>query len=140
MLPAGEEPAIESIAVPSQQASVVHTSASVSNTIAHWLLQASHRIGAVALLATVFTWVQMYQIKNFHWPLAVAAGASDLGLCLALLARMFVRHNTPLRRESRGIAIFNLVLFVLSIYFMVFARLSVIRANAGEFFTPTEQH
>jgi hypothetical protein len=105
---------------------------------AHWLLQASHRIGAIALLATLGTWVQMYRVQDFHTPLAFAAGASDLGFCLALLARMFVHHNSRLRREANGIAIFNLVLFILAIYFIVFARLSVIRANAAAFFTPTE--
>ncbi len=101
------------------------------------LLQLSHRIGAIALLATLASWAIMYQGHNFHVPLAVAAGASDIGLCAALLARMLVRHSTRLRREANGVAIFNLVLFILTIYFMIFSRTDVIHAEASAFFTPT---
>jgi hypothetical protein len=110
---------------------------STAKTIAGWLLQASHRIGAIALLAALGTAAQMYRVKDFHLPLAIAAGCADVGLCLALLAKMLVRRDRILQREANGVAIFNLVLFSLAIIFMIFARLTLIRAAAADFFTPT---
>jgi hypothetical protein len=104
---------------------------------ATFFLQISHRIGAVALLATIGTWASMYLIHDFHLPLAIAGGCADVGFCSAMIARLLTRSATASRREANGAAIFNLVLFVLAIYLMIFARLDVIRAAASEFFTPT---
>jgi hypothetical protein len=101
------------------------------------LLQASHRLGSVALLATIGAWATMYMIKDFHLPLAIAAGTANLGLCAALVARMMTVVSTPLRRETNGVAIFNLVLLILALQLMVFARLDVIRSAASQFFTPS---
>lgn len=113
--------------------------ATFGNWATAFLLQVSHRAGAVALLATIATWGMMYAIRDFHVPLALACGCADVGLCSALLARMLSQPKTPSRREANGVAIFNLVLFVLALHLMVFARLEVIRSAASAFFTPTPQ-
>jgi hypothetical protein len=112
-----------------------------SATFREWattfFLQVSHRAGAVALLATLATWGMMYAIRDFHMPLAIACGCADVGLCSALVARMLTQPKTHARREANGVAIFNLVLLVLALHLMVFARLEVIRSAASAFFTPT---
>jgi len=101
------------------------------------LLQISHRIGTIALLATLCIWAIMWRAGDFHLPLAVSAGCGDIGLCTALLARMLTRPGQIARREANGVAIFNLVFFVLSLHLMLVTRLDVIRAAANQFFTPS---
>ena len=82
----------------------------------------------------------MYLMKDFHIPLAIAAGCANLGFCCGLAARAMTAPSTPVRREANGVTIFNLVLFVLALHLILFARLDVIRAAAGEFFTPSPYH
>jgi predicted PurR-regulated permease PerM len=108
-------------------------------TLLNIFLQCSHRLGAIALLATLGAWAMMYNIRDFHVPLALAAGFAEAGLCCGLLAHMMTRVGQPSRREANGVSIFNLVLLVLAIQLMLFARLDVIRAAAGDFFTPSPQ-
>jgi hypothetical protein len=102
-------------------------------------LQASHRLGAVALLATMGTWTMMYLIKDFHIPLAITAATANLGLCCGLAARMLTQPGQSARREANGVTIFNLVFFVLALHLMLFARLDVIRSAASQFFTSSPQ-
>jgi hypothetical protein len=102
-----------------------------------FFLQLAQRAGAVALLATLGAWAMMFMIRDFHLPLAIAGGCADAGLCSALIGKMLAGINTAARREANGVAIFNLVLFVLALYLMIFARLELIRSAASEFFTPT---
>jgi hypothetical protein len=100
-------------------------------------IQVSQRLGAVALFATLAAWGMMFAVRDFHVPLAIAGGCADVGLCSALIARLLSGSTLASRREANGVAIFNLVLFVLALYLMIFARLDVIRSAASEFFTPT---
>jgi len=109
----------------------------LKSTLLIILLQASHRLGAIALLATLGTWAMMYIIRDFHVPLAIAAGTADAGLCCGIAARMLTRSGQPARREANGVAVFNLIFFILAIYLMLFARLEIIRAAASDFFTPS---
>jgi hypothetical protein len=109
-------------------------------TVLTILLQTSHRLGSVALLATIGTWAVMYMIKDFHIPLAITAICANLGLCCGLSARMMTQPLTSLRREANGVTVFNLILFVLAIHLMLFARLDVIRSAASQFFTPSPYH
>ena len=112
-------------------------SSSFKATLLNIVLQASHRLGVVALFATIGTWAMMYLVKDFHIPLSIAAGTADAGVCFGLVARMMTKPGQLSRREANGVTIFNLVLFVLAIYLMLFARLEVIRNAASEFFTPS---
>jgi hypothetical protein len=132
-LPIPQDPTTTLTVVPSPP------TGSFKNRVIVFFLQLSHRLGAIALLSTIGTWAMMYMIRDFHLPLAIASGCADAGLCSALIARIFTRPTTPSRREANGVAIFNLVLFILAVYLMIFARLDVIRAAASEFFTPTPQ-
>ena len=98
-------------------------------------LQLAHRLGAIALLATLGTWAMVYLAKDCTLILAIACGAAEAGLLFALLARMMTASHPTARRESNSVAIFNLVLFVLAIYLMLFTRLDDIRSAAGQFFS-----
>jgi hypothetical protein len=113
------------------------TTSNFKSRVIVFFLQLSHRLGAVSLLSTLGAWAMMYVIRDFHLPLAIAGGCADAGLCSALIARILTGPGAPSRREANGVAIFNLVLFVLAVYLMIFARLEVIRSAASEFFTPT---
>lgn len=104
--------------------------------ITTFLLQTSHRLGGIAFLATLTTWWLMYTIKDFHLPLVISAATANAGLCCGIAARILTRPGQTTRREANGVAIFNLILFILSIQLMIFARLDVIRSSATDFFTP----
>jgi hypothetical protein len=103
------------------------------------LLQISHRLGAIALLATLGAWAMLFLEKDASIPLATVATATDVGLCSALVARLLSPSTSPDRREANGAAIFNLVLLVLAVHLMVFTRVDVIRSAAADFFAPQGQ-
>lgn len=56
---------------------------------------------------------------------------------------MLIPPGQLYRREASGVVLFNLLFLVLAIQLMLMTRLDVIRATAGDFFTPsppTTQH
>jgi hypothetical protein len=109
----------------------------LASTLLNFLLQASHRLGAIALLATLATWAMIYLSKDFHVPLAITASCSNAGLCFALVSRLIARPAQPPRREANGVAFFNGILFLLALQLMLLARIDIIRAAATDFFTPS---
>jgi predicted PurR-regulated permease PerM len=100
-------------------------------------LQTAHRLGALALLATLAAWALVYRGQDFRWPIIIAFAAANVGFCAAWLARMLGRRDQRNRREATGAMIFNLVFLLLSLQLMLLARLDVIRAAAEKFFTPS---
>jgi hypothetical protein len=111
------------------------------------LVQASHRLATVALLALLATVGLMFAGKDFYGSLAAACGCADAGLCAALLTLSFVRRDRPVWRESVGVLTFNATLAVVTLLMMLVARLDVIhadiqqgggnaRAAVQDFFTP----
>jgi hypothetical protein len=100
------------------------------------LLQIGHRIGAISLFAFLATWGMIYMSRDFHWPLVISFGSAGVGLCSALIALMITPVHSAHRREARGVAVFNLVLFAVTLNFILLAQLDQIRPAASEFFTP----
>jgi hypothetical protein len=118
--------------IPAIQISSLHRSGPVE-----FLLQLSHRAGAVAMMLTVAVWGMLYESQDFHWVLAGAFAASNVGLCAALAARTLDRRGAlGARREAVGAAVFNGVLLAMALQLMLISRLDVLRAAGSAFFTP----
>lgn len=100
-------------------------------------LQAAHRLGSLALLATLATWALVYRGQDFRWPVVAAFAAADIGFCAAWLVRILSRRNPRRAREAGGAMIFNLIFLLLSLQLMLLARMDLIRAAANRFFTPS---
>jgi MFS family permease len=107
-------------------------------TIERGSIQAGHRLAAVAIFATLGAWIIIYQGQSDHWAGAIAMAASDLGLCLALVAGVLARRQgrkpSP---ETLSVFIANLVLVALSVQLMLFARLDLFRTAIEKFFAPS---
>jgi hypothetical protein len=103
---------------------------------AAFLLQLSHRAGAVAMMLSVAVWAMFYQGQDFHWPLAAAFAVSNVGLCAALAARALAARRGLVTGEAVGAAAFNGVILALSLQLMVISRLDLLRAAGNAFFTP----
>jgi hypothetical protein len=101
-------------------------------------IQASHRLAAIAIFATLGAWIVFSQGMSDRWAGAIALSASDLGLCAALLAAVFARRQLRQpTRETTGVFIANLVLIALSLQLMLFARLDMFRTAIEKFFAPS---
>ena len=85
----------------------------------------------------IAAWVQIYLGQSDRWGVAIAFAASNLGLCAALLVRIFHRQDQLLFREATGVAFFNLIFLLLSLQLMLLDRMDLIRAAAEKFFTPS---
>lgn len=98
-------------------------------------LQIAHRLATVALFAMLGTWALLYRGQDFRWPVLVAFGAGDVGLCAALIALVLARRDRRRGGEAMGVLVFNLVLTALSLQMLIVARLDLIRAAAEKFFS-----
>ncbi len=99
-------------------------------------LQTAHRCAAAALLLTLAAWALAYEHQDFHWPLAIAFAAADIGFCAALLALTISRRARLRGGEAFGVFLFNLIFLILSLQMMLFSRLDVIRTMLEQFFSP----
>ena len=110
---------------------------SLWRSIEHGCLQVAHRLGTVALFATIAAWVLIYRGQNYQWPVIAAFAAADLGFCAGILAGLIARRtDASARREALGVTIFNLILLAMSLQLVLISRIDVIRAAASQFFTP----
>jgi hypothetical protein len=113
-------------------------SSSLCITTERLSLQAGHRLAAIAIFATFGAWALLYQSQSDRWAVVIALGASDLGLCMAMVAGLLARRDG--RRptlETHGVFIVNLVLIALSIQLMLFSRLDIFRTAIAKFFSPS---
>jgi hypothetical protein len=93
------------------------------------LTDAAQRLGAIAFFTTLALWSFLFLRKDPSYLIAVAAGASNLGCCSALLAWSLAQPKSIPRREATGAAVFNLVFLVLTVHLMLYTRLDVIRIS-----------
>ena len=112
--------AVEPLPVTTVLASDPHSSSLVAV-----LLQISHRLAVVALLAMIGTVASIALGKSFTLPLAAAVGGADVAVCLAVL----VLSLNQRRREAMGLVWFNGVLIAAGVVLMLVARLDVIGAD-----------
>jgi hypothetical protein len=90
-------------------------------------LQISHRVAIIAFLCLIGTWYLMFKVDDYHLPLVIAAGTADGAILFAAIALFCSRYRPKTRREARGLLIFTGVIFAVTIYTMVFTRMSWIR-------------
>jgi len=102
-----------------------------------FLLQTSHRLGAISFFAAIASWAMLYKSQNPTWAVAVSFGAADLGLCAGLIALLMLPKRESTYGETRGAIIFNLLFVLLALQMIFITRLPVIRDAVTAFFTPT---
>ena len=100
-------------------------------------LRAGHWFGSIALFLSLAVWVLAYRKEDYHWPVALAFAASDLGMCSALFAALLARRAGRTSSEISGTIFFNLVLMALAFQMMLLNHLDVIRTAIDKFFSPT---
>jgi hypothetical protein len=115
-----------------------YDTSSLYGTAERLSLQAGHRLAAIAIFATFGAWVLLYQGQSDRWAVVIALAASDLGLCMALVAGLLARRagRRP-HTETHGVFIINLVLIALSMQLMLLSRLDLFRTAIEKFFSPS---
>jgi hypothetical protein len=101
---------------------------------ADFLLQLSHRCGAVALLAMLVATGMIFGRLDYRWPTVAAFAAGDIGFCAAIAARLLVRSERDRRREATGAAIFNFVLLSVSLVLVLLDQIMGIFKAVARFF------
>ncbi len=88
----------------------------------------------MAVFAWLATLAFVYQGQSYRWPLAIAFMASDLGLCAAIVAALAGRRSRHRSAEAVGAMVFNLLLALLSLQWILISRLDLIRSALQKFF------
>jgi hypothetical protein len=90
-------------------------------------LQISHRVATVGFLSLIVSWYLMFKVADYHLPLIIAAATADGAILFAAIALFCSRNRPKTRREARGLLIFTGIIFAVSIYTMIFTRMTWFR-------------